>query len=142
MGHVVYHIWFVSSHQVTWRIAYSPFNLSCVTENASSNRASSSLLCAGFNPVATLALGFRPAYITCLRSWYCVLLSSVSIRGCVKDHAPAFSGSSWHHTMVLALGYVSRFSLSFCQGKGLSCSMRVMATLLILLSARCLYRAA
>jgi hypothetical protein len=47
---------------------YSPLSLSCTTLNAVSKSSFSSFVCDAFKPVATLALGFRPAYITCLRS--------------------------------------------------------------------------
>jgi len=46
---------------------YCPFNLLCLTVQAISNISCSSFKCVPFNPVATLALGFLPAYITCLR---------------------------------------------------------------------------
>lgn len=123
---------------------HSPLSLPCLTLKAWFKRSISSFIWVAFKPVATLALGFRPAYITCFRSWYFVSLSSVSILGCVKLHPPAFSGSSWHHTIVFALGYMSRFSCSCAQGKGFSCSMRVMAAFLRLSIslARCLCKAA
>ena len=123
---------------------YSPFNFSCTTPNAISNRSCSSFRCVPFRPVATLALGLRPAYMTCLRSWCWVWLSKVSMRGWVKDQAPAFRGSSWAQTMVLAFGYESRFSLSCAQGKGFSCSIRVIAVFfrLSMFAARCLCSAA
>jgi hypothetical protein len=47
---------------------YSPLSLSCTTLKAVSKSSFSSFVCDAFKPVATLALGFRPAYITCLRS--------------------------------------------------------------------------
>lgn len=47
---------------------YSPFNFSCTTLNATSSKSISSFMWLAFKPVATLALGFLPAYITCLRS--------------------------------------------------------------------------
>lgn len=131
-------IQFNITHQVC---VYSPFSFSCFTAKAVSNNFASSLVCEAFNPVATEALGSRPAYMTCFRSWCSVLFKRVSIRGCVNDQAPALRGSSWHQTMVLALGYVSRFSFNSCQGKGLSCSIRVIAVSLIPLSARYLCKA-
>lgn len=62
---------------------YSPFSLSCLTLKAMSNRSCSSLVWEALRPVATEALGLRPAYMTCLRSWCLVWLRSVSMRGCV-----------------------------------------------------------
>ena len=121
--------------------SYSPFSLSCLTVKAISSSSCSSLVCVDLRPVATDALGLRPAYMTCFRSWCVVWFSRVSIRGWVKLQAPALRGSSWHQTMVLALGYWSRFSRSCCHGKGCNCSMRVTATLSMLCSARCLWRA-
>lgn len=60
---------------------YSPFNLSCLTLNASVRNSFSSLWCTLFRPVATLALGCLPAYMTCLLLWCSVLFSNVSILG-------------------------------------------------------------
>lgn len=130
------------SSKTTHPPLYSPLSLSCVTLNAVSSNSLSSFVWLAFKPVATLALGFRPAYMTCFRSWCSVWLSRVSILGWVKLHAPALRGSSWHQTIVLAFGYISRFSFSCCHGKGFSCSMRVMAASLMPSSARCLWRAA
>lgn len=48
--------------------SYSPLSLSCFTLHAISKKSASSFKCELFSPVATLALGLRPAYITCLRS--------------------------------------------------------------------------
>lgn len=53
--------------KVTTVRPHSPFNLSCVTPKAISNMSNSSFIWVPFNPVATDALGFRPAYMTCLR---------------------------------------------------------------------------
>ena len=50
----------------THHLTHCPFNFSCLTVQAILSNSSSSFLCVLFNPVATLALGFRPAYITCL----------------------------------------------------------------------------
>src|SRR5438128_2097437 len=40
---------------------YSPLSLSCFTVNATLSRSCSSLVCDAFRPVATEALGLRPA---------------------------------------------------------------------------------
>lgn len=53
-------------------VSHSPLSLSCVTEKASSNRPFSSFTWLDFRPVATEALGSRPAYMTCRRLWFSV----------------------------------------------------------------------
>lgn len=126
----------IHSWRSSWRI-YWPLSLPCITSKAIAKNSFSSFVWLVFNPVATEALGFRPAYMTCLWSWCSVWFRSVSIRGWTNDQAPALRGSSWAQTMVLALGYWSRFSLSCCHGNGFNCSTRVIAVPSILLS--CLY---
>ncbi|MNM97973.1 hypothetical protein D3C81_1104930 [compost metagenome] len=58
----------------------------------------------------------------------------------MKNQAPWFCGSSWHHTISVAFGYFfSSVAMALC-GNGYSCSRRMIAVSLASRSLRVLTR--